>query len=808
MTPRWRNNVLSLWAVALILVQLWLASGVGAQVAPPSNPSQFDVTGFIQAATLDPTCATNVLCGGTITVNNQLITVPANTILQMPALALTWQQVFAQAPAAYLALGQSGLAMKDGNLATGGTVPPPLRTYEVHVQGNRVGNTYIAGLMFLAQSSLMSGQGFINAIDLTTGMFEVGGTVGVAGTGQRVMINDPAGKFGRASDPTVIDARFTIDENNPTVRSETGYPMCIPRSAADALCPQANRPLDPTTPSGFAMVFTYPAVANVVAGSTDPRLMAPFEVGDYVSYSGILVNDPAPATTTYVAAYQVIANVGLFTAPGDVLAYVATDVMLLGTGGQTVAGLTEATARTRFEGFTTDPSRHILLWGIDVDPCTGAQSPRNWGSIDVDPGPPLGVVLGRWRFRPPTTVLTMPSAGAFLPPTREMRATIETALGSGIPAAPFLVNGVALPGSSQYQAPIFEFLFPENAAVGSPIVPNNFETFPFLANGSGPLDPTQLVGATNPLVGQLNPWPGLPAPTAVVCGAPAALPAPPAASIAVSPSSTVLQKTTVTLDGSGSIGTGLTFNWAAPAGIVLSSATASKVTFVAPSFNVDTTLSFTLTVKDTAGQTSTATAKVLVKASSFSPLAPVAKVVISPSATVFSGTLVTLDASGSTDPQGLALTFAWSGPNPPTLNPSRTAPKVTFIAPTVTQQTTYNFSLNVSNGPKTTSVSNIIVTVKPAPDTITFTGVLYRISQLRLTVDATDSNPTATLTMQAWADAAETTPIGPALPMIFNGAAVPPALEAILVGFQQPDHVTVTSSTGTVARSPILTVRQ
>ncbi|HSB79019.1 MAG TPA: hypothetical protein VLM91_09535, partial [Candidatus Methylomirabilis sp.] len=597
-----KSKPMFLLIIALLLAtQLLWAGAAGAQTGPPFNPTgtQFDSTGFIQAATLDSTCATDPLCGGTITVNNHVITVPKNTILQMPALALTWQQVFAQAPAAYLALGQTGLAMRDGNLATGGTVPPPLRTYEVHVQGNRVGDSYIAGLMFLAQSSLQSGQGFINFIDLTTGMFEVGGQINVPGTGQRVLINDPAGKFGRAPDPTLVDPRFTIDENNPTVRSETGYPMCIPRSAVDALCPQTNRPTDATSPSGFAMVFAYPAVANVVAGGADPRLMAPFEVGDYVTYSGILVNDPAPATTTYIAAYQVIANVGLYTAPGDSLAYVATDVMLLGVGGTTVAGFAEATIRTRFEGFTTDPSRNILLFGIDVDACTGTPTTRNWGAIGVDPGPPAGVVLGRWRFRPPcdpTKPLsdkncTPPPAGTFLPPTREMRAAIETATGSGVPATPFQVTDatgkqVAIPGSNLYQAPIFEFLFPENANIGTPIVPNNFETFPFLALGSGPLDPTQPVSATNPVVGQLNPWPGTAAPTSAVCAVASAPVSPPTANAGTA--QTVASGALVTLTGSATGGTApLTFVWTPPAGVTLAqpspTANPNTATFTAPS---------------------------------------------------------------------------------------------------------------------------------------------------------------------------------------------------------------------------------
>lgn len=93
MKPRFLTHARSLLAITLILTQLGLASGVGAQVLPPQNPSQFDMTGFIQAATLDPTCtSTDVLCGGTITVNNQVVIVPRNTILQMPPAALTWQR--------------------------------------------------------------------------------------------------------------------------------------------------------------------------------------------------------------------------------------------------------------------------------------------------------------------------------------------------------------------------------------------------------------------------------------------------------------------------------------------------------------------------------------------------------------------------------------------------------------------------------------------------------------------------------------------------------------------------------------------
>src|SRR5689334_21786270 len=84
---------LPLLSAALLFVLLFIVAGIAhAQVAgnPPQDPSQFDMTGFIQAATLDANCVNDPLCGGTITVNNQVIVVPRNTILQMPAAALTW----------------------------------------------------------------------------------------------------------------------------------------------------------------------------------------------------------------------------------------------------------------------------------------------------------------------------------------------------------------------------------------------------------------------------------------------------------------------------------------------------------------------------------------------------------------------------------------------------------------------------------------------------------------------------------------------------------------------------------------------
>ncbi len=305
---------------------LALLAAPASALPPPQPVSPFDMIGVLQSATLG---GSDSLAGGTVTVHGQVVTIPRNTVVLLPATALTWQELFRLAPAPY-GPNQTGMAQAD--------LPAPTTTWQVHVTGNRVGDQYIAGLVSVTQDELNAGQGWVNFIDYSTGEFRVGGVIGDPSTGQRVRLNDPIGRFGRVTSP---DVRFTIDEDNPTVRATTGYPMCIPRTdpAAldDWLCPQGNRPRDPTT-GGFLSIFHTPDPALGVM--PDANRAAPFEVGDYVTYSGILVKDGTSPTagafagvaSSYVAAYSVVANVGIFTAYGIDPAYVAIDVTILGVG--------------------------------------------------------------------------------------------------------------------------------------------------------------------------------------------------------------------------------------------------------------------------------------------------------------------------------------------------------------------------------------------------------------------------------------------------------------------------------------------
>jgi hypothetical protein len=447
-------------------------------------------------------------------VNGQIVTIPANTIVILPASALTWDELFTQAPAPY-APAQTGLALFD--------TPAPLVTSEIHIIGNRVttapgGDAYIAGLVYLSQQSLNTGAGFINFIDYELGELRVGGAFNDRNTGTRLRINDPtidALGTGRYSKGQTPDRRFTVDQDNPTIMSATGYPMCLPRVAppaanaleTDPLCPQGNRPIDLATGALAATVHMGVPADGVLP---DARIQAPLEIGDYVTFAGIQVTDDDAAPTagpwpglanTYVSAYSIVDNTAIYTAPGADPAYVQIEVTLVGTGGLNVAGAGEVAARTRFEGFTTDLTRAIHLYAIDLDPATGAGVDRDLGTIRPD----TAGFPGRWKFVPPCAVFgsvatdktcVMNQAGTFLPPTREVRAVIEGQQGQipGLPTAQTAANGLFF---GQYHAPVAEYIFPETVP-GAPIVPNNFETMPFLACGGFTSNAGTLAGPLTP----------------------------------------------------------------------------------------------------------------------------------------------------------------------------------------------------------------------------------------------------------------------------------------------------------------------
>ena len=761
-----RPTIMVVVAASLVLSSVSIAFAVATANVPIAaaalpvlaGSTQFDVTGFLQSATVNNPADPH--SGGTMMLNGQTIIVPAETIVILPASALTWQELFAMSPAPYTGVA-TGMALAD--------VPTPHTTYEVQAVGNHViaggQDRYIAGMVHVTQQGLNAGAGYINFINYTDGSFEVGGQIGVAGTGSVVRINDPAnatsasgGRYGRAFTP---DVRFQVDQDNPTIASAQGFPMCIPRVTADPniagnvddpLCPLTNRPIstglkDPVTgqqhpPAGqFDSFFTMNAPLAVLPGQTqalDPRIQAPMEVGDFVNTSGTLTQG---VNGDYIAAHTVVNDTAIFTQPGIDPAYVSIEVALIGTGGLTVFGAGEAAVRTKFEGMTTDPSRNIHLYGIDINPATGATSDRDWGTIGIDPGPPLlGAVKGRWRFRPPCTVTvatqkscTPPPAGTFLPPTREVRAVIE-GLQTQNPQSPTAITSANGIFYGQYHAPIGEYIFPENVP-GQPIPENNFNSIDFLAYGG-------YQSITGVQAGVLNPWPSNVPPVALVAATPTILGAP----------YSVANGGIINLSGSinANASSPVTLLWTAgttAGGTDLNGALTGAST-TTPSFNANGLAAATYFLSFSASNvlgTQTANTTIKVQAAPKPTINPILNQTVNLGSAAASP--VTIVATSASLP---APKFAWvKTSGPAVVSPTQT-PSAATATPTSTFRFTpsgagvYVYSVTATNANGTSSASTVTITVTAAETTNIALTTEYRTGKQRLVIAATTTDLTVT----------------------------------------------------------------
>lgn len=167
--------------------------------------------------------------------------------------------------------------------------------------------------------------------------------------------------------------------------------------------------------------------------------------------------------------------------------------------------------------------------------------------------------------------------------------------------------------------------------------------------------------------------------------------------------------TTVTLDGSGSSDPGggtVTYLWKQMGGgptVAFSNVLVANPTFIAPMVVQDIGLAFELTVTDGGGLTARSTVRVTV-----SHQAPVADA--GGARTVTAGTTVTLDGSGSSDPEGGTLRHAWWAPADVTLIGGDTTTP-TFTAPIVTEDVTLEFLLTVTDPGGKTHAATVSITV-------------------------------------------------------------------------------------------------
>jgi hypothetical protein len=140
-----------------------------------------------------------------------------------------------------------------------------------------------------------------------------------------------------------------------------------------------------------------------------------------------------------------------------------------------------------------------MQWfAMDVDPRTRKVTERNLLLMQPNTVAPVGQAV----FRLGKTNVN--------PATRQVGFRLSSGTSTG-------AGGLT---AGQFIQPIFNFIFPELLAIGSPMLENRFDVIPFLGKGSGPYVPGQPgfpAPAAPVIVGQLSPWPGSLPPTTTIC---------------------------------------------------------------------------------------------------------------------------------------------------------------------------------------------------------------------------------------------------------------------------------------------------
>jgi len=176
---------------------------------------------------------------------------------------------------------------------------------------------------------------------------------------------------------------------------------------------------------------------------------------------------------------------------------------------------------------------------------------------------------------------------------------------------------------------------------------------------------------------------------------------------------------TVQLDGSGSFdpdGDSLTFSWSLTVTPIGSLATLSDATAINPTLEADVfgTYEVTLAVHD--GQVPSAQDTVVISTINVDPIADAG-----PDQAVAVGDTVSLDGTGSTDPDGLSITFTWSFVSQP-LGSSATLSDPTSPTPDFDADVagTYLVQLIVNDGTDDSAPETVSITAVSGGDVLAF----------------------------------------------------------------------------------------
>jgi hypothetical protein len=336
-----------------------------AQAAPVNVP----VTGEIERISInDPA---DHWSGGTIQVGGQIVILPRNLLLDLPANRLTLKQLYEQAPAACVANGETGLAKGDRCNASGAGGFATLSANQTNA-----GNVIAGDVLIQKGIEILSGR--VSYVDYNDGYYRLNGVVGDPATGVMVRLNDPTGRhtvqqgLGCAGGPNCSpDPRFTLDPDNYTNVFASGYPVCIPSTmsrtfadilglgvttaqanpdgSGDVLCPGANRPAPPAPGAPITPV-------------ADSRRFAPVQVGDSVVAEG---NFETINGVRFLSAHTSMVQIALATNAADPT---QPDYIFLDEVEMDAPGFENERVRSLFIGYATQLPADVLIWSLHRDP--------------------------------------------------------------------------------------------------------------------------------------------------------------------------------------------------------------------------------------------------------------------------------------------------------------------------------------------------------------------------------------------------------------------------------------------------------
>ena len=251
---------------------------------------------------------------------------------------------------------------------------------------------------------------------------------------------------------------------------------------------------------------------------------------------------------------------------------------------------------------------------------------------------------------------------------------------------------------------------------------------------------------------------------------------------------TVLTGATVTLDGSGSSdadGSITRYAWTQAAGpsVAITNAGSAKATFKPTAAG---TYGFTLTVTDNDGNSASDTLTITVVA------APVANA--GSDATVAAGSLVTLDGSGSSDPDGSISQYQWTQSAGPTAVLSGANNVRAQFTPN--QAGVYAFTLTVTDNDGYSSQDSVTVTVQAPPVANAGSNQSVYLGAQVLLDGSASRDPDGTIQRYSWAQIAGTAVT------LSNAATATPSFTASLPG-SFGFALTVTDNDGRTANSSV-----